>query len=90
MKMKVRIHGSRIPQELRELEVESWSGDLEGLIKKIVVDHPYYKEYLMDEKGVRRDLNILVNGRHCMFIDGLKTKIGTEDIIDILFPLVGG
>jgi molybdopterin converting factor small subunit len=40
--------------------------------------------------GFRTDINILINGRHCMFLEGLKTKIGPEDIVDILFPVIGG
>jgi len=33
--------------------------------------------------------NVLVNGRNCMFLQGLETRVADGDLIDIL-PVVGG
>lgn len=33
---------------------------------------------------------ILVNGRNCIFADGMDTEIGNSDVVDLLPPVVGG
>ncbi|MBC7112547.1 MAG: MoaD/ThiS family protein [Candidatus Methanomethyliales bacterium] len=88
--MIVRLHGPNIPREFREVRLDSWEGNIEDLIKFISDRNTIYKELLMEKESVRSDLNILINGRHCMFINGLRTKIRTEDIVDILLPVIGG
>lgn len=33
--------------------------------------------------------NVLINGRNCMFVGGLETKLADGDVVDLL-PVVGG
>lgn len=88
--MIVRLHGPNIPIELREIRLDSWEGTVEELIKLILCKNTDIKRLLIEKDSVRSDLNILVNGRHCMFINGLKTKIKSKDVVDILMPVIGG
>lgn len=87
---KIKLHGRDLPEEQVELKIDSSLSDLEDLLSMIAGKNNRYKDLLMKGGGFRTDINILINGRHCMFLEGLKTKIGPEDIVDILFPVIGG
>lgn len=86
----VRINGPRVPPEVREVEFTSPVEDLEDLLMKLIAFKPESKALLVSKEGIRTDINILVNGRHCMFINGLKTRVGPKDIVDIILPMIGG
>lgn len=88
--VKIRLHGRDLPEELVELKIGSSTADLDDLLSRIAAKNKRYKDLLMKSGSFRTDLNILINGRHCMFLEGLKTKIGSEDIVDVLFPVIGG
>jgi molybdopterin converting factor small subunit len=45
------------------------------------------KQEVFDEK--KNIAFILVNGRNCIFADGMDTEIGDDNVVDIL-PLVAG
>jgi molybdopterin converting factor small subunit len=87
---KIRLHGRDLSEELVELKIGSSLLDLDDLLSMIAGKNNRYKDLLMKGGSFRTDINILINGRHCMFLEGLKTKIGSEDIVDILFPVIGG
>jgi len=43
------------------------------------------------EELIRKNIAfILVNGRNCIFADGMDTEIGADDVVDVLPPVVGG
>jgi molybdopterin converting factor small subunit len=88
--VKIRLHGRDLPEELVELKICSNLPDLDELLSMIAGKNYRYKGLLMKGGGIRTDINILINGRHCMFLEGLKTKIGPEDIVDVLSPVIGG
>jgi molybdopterin converting factor small subunit len=86
----IRLHGRDLPEELVELKNGSSLADLDDLLSRIAAKNNRYRDLLMKGSSFRTDINILINGRHCMFLEGLKTKIGPEDIVDVLFPVIGG
>jgi molybdopterin converting factor small subunit len=45
---------------------------------------------LLDERGVRRFINIYVGEEDVRFLDGLKTKLNTGDQISIVPAIAGG
>ena len=87
---KVRINGPSLPAEVKEVEIAFSVKNLEDLISKLIEDKPEARAILMSKGAVRSDLNILVNGRHCMFLQGLKTQISPNDTVDIILPVIGG
>ena len=87
---KVRINGPQVPAEMREVEIDADVEDVGGLITELIKTNPTYGKHLLTENGVRTDLNILINGRNCMFLDGLRSKVDINDIVDILLPVIGG
>lgn len=86
----IKMHGQRVPEELKAIELEDWNGSLESLLRRAIERQPGLAALILSEGNLRTDLGILINGRHCMFIDGLKTFISESDRIDVLLPVIGG
>ena len=43
------------------------------------------------EEHIKKDIAfILVNGRNCIFADGMDTEIGDDDVVEVLPPVMGG
>ncbi|MCK4783283.1 MAG: MoaD/ThiS family protein [Desulfobacteraceae bacterium] len=43
------------------------------------------------EEPIKKNIAfILVNGRNCIFADGMDTEIGADDVVDVLSVVVGG
>jgi molybdopterin converting factor small subunit len=85
----------RIPTPLRTLtggadEVTASGGTVGELIDDLERRHPGIRERLLDERGVRRFINIYVGEEDVRFLDGLKTKLNTGDQISIVPAIAGG
>ena len=85
----------RIPTPLRTLtggeEQVSATGDTVGaLIENLEKNHPGIKDRLMDDKGVRRFVNIYVGDEDIRFLDGLKTALKGGEEISIVPAIAGG
>lgn len=51
---------------------------------------PAFQEFLFEEGGLRRDVEVLVNGRNITFLDGLKTALDPFDQVTLLVNGVRG
>ena len=71
-------------------EMEAEGESIGGLIIMVMEAKPGLKGYLTTGGKLRTDITILVNGRHCMFMEGLETKLNKGDRIDVLLPMIGG
>ncbi len=85
----------RIPTPLRTLtggndEVSAAGGTLAEVIEDLERQHPGIRERLLDEKGVRRFINIYVGEEDVRFLDGLKTELKAGDQISIVPAIAGG
>ena len=85
----------RIPTPLRSLtggeEAVQVTGDtLRDVIASLEGKHPGIKERLLDDKGVRRFVNIYVGDEDVRFLDGLETKLKSGDEISIVPAIAGG
>jgi molybdopterin synthase sulfur carrier subunit len=85
----------RIPTPLRSLTGGEEAVRAEGSTLKDVIDnlenkHPGMKERLLDEKGVRRFVNIYVGDEDVRFLDGLETKLSGNEEISIVPAIAGG
>jgi molybdopterin converting factor small subunit len=85
----------RIPAPLRTLtggkEEVSASGETLGdIIKDLESKHPGIKDRLVDEKGVRRFVNIYVGEEDTRFLGGLAAKVKAGDEISIVPAIAGG
>jgi MoaD family protein len=85
----------RIPTPLRTLtggadEVAIEGGTVGELIDNLEKKHPGIKERLLDEKGVRRFVNIYANEEDIRFLDNLQTKVKEGDSVSIVPAIAGG
>ncbi len=85
----------RIPTPLRTLtggadEVPAIGGTVGEVIEDLEKRHPGIRERLLDDKGVRRFVNIYVGEEDVRFLDGLKTVLKPGDQITIVPAIAGG
>jgi sulfur-carrier protein len=85
----------RIPTPLRTLtggneQVEVNGATLREVIETLEKQHPGIKDRLLDEKGVRRFVNIYVGDEDSRFLDGLETKLTSGTEISIVPAIAGG
>jgi molybdopterin synthase sulfur carrier subunit len=85
----------RIPTPLRSLTGGKETVQVEGKSVRDVVDsleaaHPGLKDRLMDEKGVRRFVNLYVGDEDIRFLDGLETELKDGEEVSIVPAIAGG
>ncbi len=85
----------RIPAALRTLtggadEVKAAGGTVGEVIEDLEKRHPGMKDRLLDEKGVRRFINIYVGEEDVRFTGGLATKLEAGQQISIVPAIAGG
>ena len=85
----------RIPAALRTLtsgadEVKASGATVGDVIEDLERRHPGMKDRLLDEKGVRRFINIYVGEEDVRFTGGLKTELKSGDQISIVPAIAGG
>jgi molybdopterin converting factor small subunit len=85
----------RIPTPLRTLtkgeEAVKVSGKtVREVIENLEQSHPGMRERLLDDKGVRRFVNIYVGDEDIRFLDGLETKLDPSAEISIVPAIAGG
>jgi molybdopterin converting factor small subunit len=85
----------RIPTPLRTLtagkdEVEASGATVAELITNLESQFPGIRDRLLDEKGVRRFINVFVGDEDIRFLDGLKTELKGNEQISIVPAIAGG
>ena len=85
----------RIPTPLRTLtggndEVEATGETVGALIEDLERRYPGVRDRLLDEKGVRRFVNIFVGDEDIRFLDGLGTELKGSEQISIVPAIAGG
>ena len=85
----------RIPAALRTLtggadEVKAAGATVGDVIEDLEKRHPGLKDRLLDEKGVRRFINIYVGEEDVRFTGGLGTELKAGEQISIIPAIAGG
>ena len=85
----------RIPTPLRTLtggsdEVTAAGATVAEVVEDLERKHPGMRDRLLDEKGVRRFINIFVGDEDIRFLDGLQTALKAGDTISIIPAIAGG
>jgi molybdopterin converting factor small subunit len=85
----------RIPTPLRTLtggedEVSATGATVQDVIDDLEGRHPGLRARLLDEKGVRRFINIYVGDDDVRFLSGLKTTVKDGDVLSIVPAIAGG
>lgn len=86
----------RIPTPLRsltggseEVAVEQ-AANVAEVIDSLEAKHAGMKDRLLDEKGVRKFINIYVGEEDIRFLDGLRTAVKDGEQISIVPAIAGG
>ncbi len=85
----------RIPTPLRTLtggeeEVSASGANIKALIEDLEGKYPGIKERLVDDKGVRRFVNLYLGDEDIRFLDGLETELKDGDELSIVPAIAGG
>jgi len=85
----------RIPTPLRTLtqgkdEVPATAGTVRAIIDALESQFPGLRDRLLDDKGVRRFVNIYANEEDIRFLDNLDTKVKDGDSLSIVPAIAGG
>jgi molybdopterin synthase sulfur carrier subunit len=85
----------RIPTPLRTLtagkdEVEANGSTLREIVDDLERNYPGIRDRLLDEKGVRRFINIFVGDEDIRFLQGLQTELKGHEQISIVPAIAGG
>ena len=85
----------KIPAPLRPLtggkdEVNASGSTVGEVIEDLERRHPGVRDRLLDDKGVRRFINIYVGDEDVRFLEGLKTPLKAGDAISIVPAIAGG
>jgi len=85
----------RIPTPLRTLtggadEVQAEGKTVGEVIEALEASHAGIKDRLLDEKGVRRFVNIYANDEDIRFLDNLETELKDGDSVAIVPAIAGG
>lgn len=85
----------RIPTPLRTLtggeeQVQATGETVRAVIEVLEKNHPGIRDRLLDEKGVRRFVNLYVGDEDIRFLDGLDTKLKSGDEVSIVPAIAGG
>ena len=85
----------RIPTPLRSLtggadEVKAEGATVAAVIEDLEKRHAGVRDRLLDEKGVRRFVNIYVGDEDIRFLDGLQTELKDGAELAIIPAIAGG
>ena len=85
----------RIPTPLRTLTAGADEVKAEGATVALVIEdlerrHPGVRDRLLDDKGVRRFVNVFVGDEDIRFLEGLQTPLKSGEQISIIPAIAGG
>ena len=86
----------RIPTPLRKLtgghaEVKGAGGTVRELLGELEGRYPGFREKILDEGGgIRRFINVFVNGEDVKSLRGLETETRPSDEVSIVPAIAGG
>lgn len=72
----------------KELEVDS--GTVSDVLKKLDEKFPGFEKMIFDGEKIKPYVNVFLNGKNVLDLDGLKTELRTNDEIAIFPPVSGG
>ena len=85
----------RIPTPLRTLtagadEVSAEGDTVRALLDDLEAKYPGIKDRLLDEKGVRRFVNLYLGEEDIRFLEGLDTAVKAGDQLTVVPAIAGG
>jgi len=92
LKVKVEVYGFlRNVMGWKSIEMELAEDSTVGqLLESLVDQKPEVKELIFEGEDLKSYLKVLVDGRDCMFLGGLRAKLRDGSTISIFPPAGGG
>ncbi len=92
MKVKVEVYGFlRSLTGWSSIEMELAEDSTVGLLLELLADErPELKELIFEGDSLKSYLKVLVDGRDCRLLGGLRTKLKDGSTISIFPPAGGG
>ena len=88
-KIKVKLFANiREFTGTKELEVDS--GNVSDVLKKLDEKFPGFKKMIFEGEKIKHYINVFLNGKNVLELDGLETELRTNDEIAIFPPVSGG
>ena len=82
---------SMLREFVPRLSVDAHSESIGALLDELEGEYPRLRRRLRDEAGAMRPfVRVFVNGEDMRGLDGLKTRLGPKDQVDILHSIQGG
>jgi sulfur-carrier protein len=87
---------SKIPVVLRpsaggEKEVRADGGDVGSVLRSLAEQHPDLSSQLFGPDGsLNRYVNVYLNDEDVRVLDGLDTRVGESDVLNVLPAMAGG
>jgi sulfur-carrier protein len=82
---------SMLREFVPRLTVEAKAESIVGLLDELEGEYPRLRRRLRDESGTMRPfVRVFVNGEDMRGLDGLNTRLGPKDQVDILHSIQGG
>lgn len=91
--MKVSFYATLRPiVGARSIEIElPEAASIQDLVNALAGRWPDLTEHLFDEEGaLSRRVNIMLDGRNIRWLDGLATRVRSEQSVEIFPPVAGG
>lgn len=83
--VKVRVYGKIRTSLGSESPLMIDIGKRKIRLRELIAKLPGGEEYIKKNIAL-----ILINGKNCIFTEGMNSKIGNNDIVDLLPPVAGG
>ena len=88
-KIKVKLFANiREFTKTKELEVDS--GTVGDILKKLTEKFPGFEKIILDGEKIKPYVNIFLNGKNVLDLDGLETELRVNDEVAIFPPVSGG
>ena len=90
MAIEVRVPTILRPYTKDAKVVEASGATVAEIIADLEANYPGIGERLMDERGLRRFVNVYLNDEDVRFLQGLETPVADGDSITVLPAVAGG
>ena len=84
MSLEVRIPAMLLAHTGGQSEVTAAGDSIDDVVRDLDATYPGFASALLDDSGLRRHVNIYVNGKDVRFTGGIKTRVAPGDSITIL------
>jgi sulfur-carrier protein len=71
-------------------QVSAEGGNLNEVLADLYKRYPALKEQIQPEGGLSRFVNVYVNDQDVRYLQGLETRVGPTDTIQLLPAMAGG